>query len=237
MNRKARAIRIVVILGIVTALFGCDRKEDFQNLSGTIVGFVDLCDILGAPVRDRSGVTVTIENTARSVVTKEEGRFELSDINAGTYNLVYEKTGFGASKLSGFQFVGGNVPALVNRKTLYQLPASQNTSLETSYSDGYIFISVTMEEEGLYALRFFVNDSLNVSGARYDFYRDLAPVYPLIHYTCNFQLSETPFNEGDRIYLVAYCRNYLDPGYYDLEKETDIGNYVKASDVMEFTVE
>ena len=133
-----KILKIIILSSFILFLFGCGKKEKAILPSGNIVGFVELVDENGNMYKEKEGVNVSIEYPSESTITNEYGRFEFWEILAGTYNLNFNKEGFGTYKKFGYQFIGGNVPALLYTTYLYELPNIEIQSLNVSYYNNTI---------------------------------------------------------------------------------------------------
>ncbi|MEA1899020.1 MAG: carboxypeptidase-like regulatory domain-containing protein [Bacteroidota bacterium] len=236
-----KIFKIIIISNILLFLIGCDKNDENIFLKGNIVGFVNLVDETGNEVEDKSGANVSIEGLTSSANTNENGRFELSNVPAGTYNIIYNKTGYGSYKRFSFQFIGGNIPAMLYETTLYEQPKIEIQSLDISFNDNVINISGKITETSQYTVQAFFNDSSNVSNLNYDYasYRYSFCCIPTTQFSQSIYLSETPYSLGDKVYLVIYFINPNEKyGYYDYEKEKYVyTSYKKASSVINFILE
>jgi hypothetical protein len=182
-----------------------------------------------------------MEGITKSANTNKDGRFELANVPAGTYNLMYNKTGYGSYKRFSYQFIGGNVPALLNETTLYEQPSIEIQSLDISFNDNRIDIIGEITETNRFTVQTFFNDSSNVSNVNYDFasaiYNYSGGTYG--QFSQSIYLNETPYNIGDKVYLVIYFINpYEEWGYYDYENETGVyTSSKKASSVIYLNLE
>lgn len=236
-----KIFRIIIISNILIFLLGCDKNDENIFLKGNIVGFVNLVNETGNEVEDKSGVNISIEGLTSSANTNEDGRFELSNVPAGTYNIIYNKTGYGSYKRFSFQFIGGNVPAMLYETTLYEQPKIDIQSLDISFDDNIINITGEITATNYFTVQTFINDSANVSNENYD-YASARYNYSGWEYTQFSQsiyLSETPYFLGDKVYLVIYFINPNEEyGYYDYEKERYVyTSYKKASSVINLILE
>jgi hypothetical protein len=236
-----KIFKIIIISNILIFLLGCDKNDENIFLEGNIVGFVNLVDETGNEVEDKSGVNISIEGLTNSANTNENGRFELSNVPAGTYNIIYNKTGFGIYKRFSYQFIGGNVPAFLYETSLYEQPKIEIQSLDISFTDNIINIAGEITETNHFTVQTFINDSSNVSNENYDHAsaRYSYSGWAYTQFSQSIYLSETPYSQGDKVYLVIYFINPNEEyGYYDYEKETRIySSYKKASSVINLILE
>ncbi len=235
-----KIFRLIIVLCILLNLLGCSKSEETLSLKGNIVGFVNLFDEEGNEIDDKSDVTVSIEGLDKSVKTNENGRYKLSNIPAGTYNLTFDKTNFSSYKRFSYQFIGGNIPALVNNTYLYESPNIELKNIDITYEDNKIIIFGDINTTNQVRVQVFMNANSNVSNLNYEYTQGsngscCTPKNVIWEY---IYMDNSPYKQGDKIYLVIYFMNYDEDGYYDYEKETRVyTSYTKASEVIEFTLE
>ena len=224
--------RPIILYFMFFLLLSC-TKEEITTMKGDIVGFINLIDEKEIELENRSGVRVSIENTSWSATSNKIGRYELKNVSAGCHNVIYEKEGYGTYRLSNYEFVGGNKPAVINSITLYEIPT--NIEIYTvdavyEYEFNVLTISGTMSETDKYAMRIFFNDSADVSNTHFDYSTSFS--YCCISTTtfyCSVYLPYTPFLEGETVYFVIYLYNTAEP-YLNF-------SYLKATDIIEFKIE
>jgi hypothetical protein len=97
---------IVTVLALIAT--GCKNTITQPDLTGSLVGFVYTFDEYANLQDDHSKVIVTALGMDHfSTRTDKNGRFEFKDLPAGTYELNFEKEGFGTLKQFGIQHLGG----------------------------------------------------------------------------------------------------------------------------------
>lgn len=223
----------IVISSILIILPGCDKNKENKYFQGNIVGFVKLTNEIGNEIDDKSGVNVSIDGLANTM-TNNNGRFEFKNVPAGTYKLIYDKPGYGSHKRFSYQFIGGNVPALLDETTLYELPNIEIQSLDISFKDDRINISGIISDTRAYRFHVFFNNSSDVSNLNYDYsFFTSRSSGTITQFSNSIDVFDTPYTKGDKIYLVIYFYNYHDTGYFDFETEKHIyPSHKKASDVV-----
>lgn len=119
MNPKA-----VLFLGFFLALFGlnrgCDSDPEFlPGLEGRMVGYLYSFDEFGMLLEDHSGFKVTARGHEGTYMafSDRNGRFELTDMPTGTYELNFWKPGFGILQQFGVQHLGGKATILLLRNS------------------------------------------------------------------------------------------------------------------------
>ena len=80
-----------------------------QNLIGNMLGYVSTVDETGNPTA-KDGVTVSLVGSSPliSAISDPSGRFQFSSVSAGTYNLLFERPGYGTLRHFGVAHVGGS---------------------------------------------------------------------------------------------------------------------------------
>lgn len=104
-------VGLVVIGGIVLILtnYSCNRYDNITEVSipnGAITGFIFPVDYMGRPVSDKSGITVSLEGTSISANSDKTGKWTLSNVPAGVYNISFSKSDYSTNKIVAYQFVG-----------------------------------------------------------------------------------------------------------------------------------
>lgn len=238
MNMKI--IKILVALHTLVFLSGCDKNEEKIFIKGNIVGFVNLIDERGNEVDDKSGINVSMEGISSSADTNEDGRFELTDVPVGTYNLLFDKPGYGVNKRFSYQFIGGNVPALLPATTMYEQPKTEIKSLDITFDNNMINILGKTTETDRYSFEIFINDSSDVSNLNYDYSTGRYSVCcsPMTQFSGSIYLSDTPYSAGKEVYLVIYFVNpHESMAYYDYNEEKYVfGSYKKVTDAIKLTL-
>ncbi|MGQ1945471.1 hypothetical protein ACT3CD_00035 [Geofilum sp. OHC36d9] len=244
-----KTVKTLIILNLFIFLFGCDKSDDNLSFSGEIIGFVNLIDNNGVEIEDKSSVKVSIEGSGNSVITDEDGRFELTNVKAGTYNIIYDKADYGLYKLFSYQFIGGDVPAFIDIKELYELPNVEFVNLDMAYTDeGTVFsnngINFFFETTETYNIRFtaFFDHSEDVSKSNYDYkftYSTYSFSSPLTEFLTYVGIDNSPYTKGETVYIKVYfCNFYEDNMVYDYDIEDYMyTSYIEASDVIKFTIQ
>jgi hypothetical protein len=111
---KAKLILSFVSVFLFNAVFfSCNKDELLPALKGSLVGYVYTFDEFASLLDDHSNVKVTALGLDHfSTRTDKNGRFEFKDLPASTYELQFEKDGFGTLKQFGIQHLGGKPTTL-----------------------------------------------------------------------------------------------------------------------------
>ena len=121
-------------------------------LTGNISGFINLYEEDNTRINDRSGVKVFIEGRNNFAYTNKEGRYTIENVEAGIFNIVFAKEGFGLYKIIAREFVGGG-DAYVYNIGLTKLPSFNVTSLnihKVTNQPPYLRISGNLSDARIY---------------------------------------------------------------------------------------
>jgi hypothetical protein len=183
---KKYVFEMTLFLSIAALGSGCTDGWSFTSKApitpvsapGRIVGYVGLRDERGGGILD-TGVSVTLSNSepVKVMTTDIHGRFQFDSITPGTYDIVYEKTGYGTYKIFGLVLPGGNTPVSAGKINLVKLATTivDSLAVDTTSPDHIMFSayihppSDDLASAGN-AARFFVSmDDPNVSSSSYVF--------------------------------------------------------------------
>lgn len=104
-----------IALFTTALLIGCAKDGDTgpagapgPSLSGDLLGFVQLFDQYGAHVLvDLDSANVSIDGTSMTSWSDSLGKYTVSGLHTGTYDVTCTKSGYGTMKVNSLQFVGG----------------------------------------------------------------------------------------------------------------------------------
>jgi hypothetical protein len=125
---------IVAIIGLW--LTACEREVIVPDLKGNLVGYLlTYNEFEYYPLVDNSRVLIETKGLDGnySTYSDDKGRYEFTDLPAGTYDLNFSKEGFGKSVLRGVRHLGGK-PTIIgyndNQRMyvytrLYKIPSTQ----------------------------------------------------------------------------------------------------------------
>jgi hypothetical protein len=203
--------------------------------TGSIAGQLNLYNEFSIPLDDESGTVVTITSGSLQFTdtTNIAGQYHFSGLATGTYDLSYQKLGYGTMKVFGVShFGGGLTPTAVEKVYVVQIPQkTAPDSLTATVNNGsYVYFDLHLDTSSLQYqqyygnLEIFIGTDRNVGpndyvtmgqtafspdgvGGYLGFLYKNDPTFPL------------PFHTGDSLYAVAYTFNlYLQPnnayGYY-----------------------
>ncbi|MFA8435070.1 MAG: carboxypeptidase-like regulatory domain-containing protein [Marinifilaceae bacterium] len=213
------------ILFLALLLISCQKKTEIFP-KGDVVGFVKLIDETGKEIEDRSGINVEFETTSHTTTTNALGRYEFKNVEAGTYNLIFEKEGFGNRKRYSCQFVGGPKPALLQKQTLYQQPSTQITKVNVSQNNSSrIQVEGELTETESYDLHLFLGTNPDVSPEENDYSISYSfCCIPTTTFGIPISRREVPYHTGQIIYVALYLKNTAE-SYGNFNPETGTYNY------------
>ena len=230
-------------------LFGCkgsDGPTGAQGpagpvLHGNLYGRVYLENEDHSRVTYISGVSVTVEGTAIAAVPDTNGNFVLKNVATGTWTVTAVKTGYGTSKQTNLQFVGGGDASMGNI-WMEQMPSFDIQSLNpitttttTATISGTITNSVPYYR---YVMVIFGKTSPVMSDPKswtisYSGYIASSSNSFTVGID-TFSLRNGGFNSRDTVHVTVYSTGgNFDSGYYDVMTDnwvyTAIGANPKSS--------
>jgi len=110
----------------------CTKEEGYlPGLTGNMVGFVYTFNEFGDLLEDHSDVKITAFGIdgQYNKLSDSKGRFELKGLPTGTYELHFEKEGFGVLKQFGVQHLGGKPTILPYVYFIFEMPQTTITNL------------------------------------------------------------------------------------------------------------
>lgn len=194
----------------------CNCEKGFlPELEGSLVGYVYTFDEFANLLEDHSKVVVSAFGMQRVYQTRTDasGRFELMNLPVGTYELHFEKPGFGTMKQFGIQHLGGT-PTILGLSYvehgyasyaifIYQLPTTEILSLsienDTLIAE-FVFSGPEPENIGLH-MYFSTETGFALDHASY--ITNLSLFYSNGKYQCEAKTDRLPFSQGVTIYYRA----------------------------------
>lgn len=161
------------------ALAACKDDVGTTLLDGTLSGKVVLYDALSQELDSCDDVVVTAVNGKQewSSLTNQRGRYQIDELETGTYTLQYQKEGYGIYKLYGYPFVGGEEASEVyDDVELVQEPAYyfKNLKVEMEEKGGETYFNLNAdvfhlpENETYVGMRYFISNQEDVSVKNYE---------------------------------------------------------------------
>ena len=240
---------LVFILFILIMNVSCEKKTEYNVLSGQLVGNVSMHDSTNIynTVKDNSGVEVIVEgsNPQIKTFTDEDGYFSIDNLKSGTYNFIFNKEGYCQHKIVSYQFVGGNKPTSLNRVSLYWIPTMQIDSImvtaESNYSIYFLTVAANVShqpENANYYYRYYLSNKAEVS---YKDYLSTDFIYGYHSTTLYFQImgDTIKFPAGSKLYMIMYPASESYQYYTDITTGKKIYtsiNINKPSDTVSITV-
>jgi len=111
-------------------------------LTGTLTGFVKLINVDGTPQTDQSGVTISVTGTKDTATSDVNGKFELKNVETGTYEIDYSKSTYGSYKMQAVTFASGGDGALPP-VTLGAIPVSSPIPVIKATSSSGVSVTVS----------------------------------------------------------------------------------------------
>ncbi len=138
-----RSRLLVTAVGALLTLHGC-KKDDTtaESLKGDITGFVVMVNVRGEKLPSAAGTIAKLEGASpeAQTTTDANGRFALTNVKAGTYNLLLERPGFGTARRLSVPHVGGSQPTFLGQVGLVQASTLSITNFAArAMSPGVVF--------------------------------------------------------------------------------------------------
>lgn len=217
---KQRQYLIIAYAFFLSVLLqNCTKKEFLPDLKGSLVGYVYTFDEFSKLLDDHSRVMILAigKSEVYRTFSDKNGRFEFENLPAGTYELHFEKYGFGTLKQFGVKHLGGE-PTILNAtfSNYYERSAFfifKITTAEIAYLE--------FQEDSIYCRCHFASntpDHINIqiySSLQDNFDIDLVqPLYSNLwlrksgdNYSGSSKtiyLSGTfPYNHGEKVFIRA----------------------------------
>ena len=229
-------------LALVFALFSCTKEQGVPGPAGpqgpagasgkgsatdtaSIVGDLRIYDEFSNPLSDYSGVVVTLIGGPQQLTatTNTLGHYIFSGIATGTYDLTFQKPGYGTMKIFGLShFGGGTLPTTAEFVVMLQIPvktAPNTFTLITNNSSSTTF-DLVLDTSSLTYVQIpedflvFIGRDAKVGPSNYDIvlkYED----YPdggggyTVNFSKSFPIVYIPpaITTGTTLYAVAYTYN------------------------------
>lgn len=170
--KRASTFTLLTVVFMIASLAGCERADNSvgptSSPTGNLAGNVSLMQQDRAFMANDGGVQVSIQGTSLATTTDNSGYFKFTALKAGTYNIMFRKSGFGTAELESYQFIPNDTNSSNVFKTLFQIPSYYVSRLTSVVSDTDVDIHGALTDSSTYqrlVLIFVGNDS---STADYD---------------------------------------------------------------------
>lgn len=217
-----------------------------QNLTGNMLGYVITFDEAGNSTA-RDGVTVSLIGSSplMSAISDPSGRFQIPSVGAGTYNLLYERPGYGTLRHFGVAHVGGTQATYLGQTQMVETVKSTIASLSVSPTPGttstYTVLMSNVSVAGG-RVSVYIGNSPNVSSSGYlvklgpsSIQRPATVVNGLIY---NGQLTLLGLPRGSTAYAIAATEPAYISSYFDVNTgQTVIANAGVSTAPVAFIVQ
>jgi len=151
----------VILFLMSTALFmcSCKNKEEYidLNFSGTINGHIEhvFAEFGGELLKTRIKVEIIRESI--STTTDEEGKFSLTNVPTGTYDLKFSRSDIADFEYHDVEIIGGDVPVVIKEEiNLIQKSTSSISSISIWKDGNRLYFDADAEQnDGLHRLIIF----------------------------------------------------------------------------------
>jgi hypothetical protein len=213
----------IALLSTYLFLIAC-KKDDgpIAPPSADIHGSVSLYND-GITAVDNAGMTVSIAGSDQlfSTTTNADGEFTLENVTLGTYDLLYEKSGFGTYKKFDIELATADTPVNIpSIPSLGQVSTTEITGLSVDDSGADVKISVTTNPGGTsnsprYIRYFFNNLSSGASNTAYSTFLDVLQINinPEVKTFTVSDLNDLGFSSGTTVFVRVYGDSFYSNDY------------------------
>ena len=187
--------------------------------TASISGSLSLFNALSWPVADSSGVTITLSSgdQQRTATTDASGHYIFYGLEKGTYNLIYQKAGFGTMKVFGIAHSpGGPQSTVVPEVSLLQQPGGTAVQSITGTDGSSVEVHINLDTSSLVYTPYYGNLVLLIGKTP-----DVSPSHYLIMHSEYIGIDGTGgyidyidksslsglFSTGDSLYITACTYN------------------------------
>jgi len=194
---------------------GCSKEDYLPGLTGNMVGQIYTFNEYGNLLDDHSKVKITAIGMDQSYTANsgQSGRFELSELPTGTYELHFEKSGYGVLKQFGVQHLGGSptilpfVDSYEHSYFLYEIPTTTITNLSIINDSLTVYFSFTVPvQPDNVRIKLYYSTSDNFSLSEAEYVVTGTPWNANGYFTQTLYFQDAPFDPGETVYLKA-CRS------------------------------
>jgi len=200
-----------------------------QNLTGSITGLVNSADENGTQL-SKAGVLVTLDGVTPAVTATSDvdGRFTLTNVRNGTYNLTFSRAGYATFRRLAVSHVGGDQPTFLGTSILSQL----STPVITTFTNGapstaQVNVNLIINSPtptNTFRAAFFASTSPNPTLANGIYVTAVAfgtGGAPTTSYPTSFPISRTSFinagfASGTTVYVAAFGSTNFFASYIDV---------------------
>lgn len=207
------------------------------SLSGSLVGYVDVYDSYGT-VQKSDSVTVSITSLSKSAITDSLGKFTITNLNTGTYEITISKPSYQSTKIPSLNFVGGGTQYLTNRIAITAVPSFTLSSLNFTNNFGIISYTVTASASDSKSRKviIFLSTDSNVSSSPSSYKGVIvgnisAGGSTAIGTISSTVLSQLNVSSGSTVYGIAYPISSADKAstYFDVNTGRTFYNNINTS--------
>lgn len=224
LNRLSLFAALAITAGFLSC---CEKDPEPLYDNGMITGKVNIDN----PGGDLYGNNVRIiahgPYGSKSTLSDYEGNYELSGLGNGTYEIEFNKEGYGILCRPGTQIFGNDtltMDVFLYKKVNYKMPRLSALTPYSAFGEWLVAIATDIppgnDEE--IQIRVFLSDTKAVSYKNYKYteipntdYIDNAPETIIVRADPEIYSDVPIFKHGLPRYMIAYVCNVDDPGYFN----------------------
>lgn len=205
---------IYIFLFLSFVYYGCSKEEYLPGLTGDMVGYLYTFDEFGELQEDHSQVKITAfgMDQTYTAYSGQNGRFMLEELPTGTYELQFNKEGFGVLKQFGVQHLGGEPTVLPyvdfyeHAYFLYEVPSTIISDLSIVNDTIYVqFSFTTLIPPYLMLIRLYYSSNAGFSSSEAEYAEIISLWNAGGNYKHSIYSQDAPFAPGETVYVKACC--------------------------------
>ena len=224
---------LLTATAIVTVfLLGCKKDPDPLYDNGMITGHIELYSP-SIEIINGNNVKIIAHGPygSKSTISDPQGKYTLSGLGNGTYEIEFSKEDFGIFRRPGIQIFGYDtlsINALLYKKANYKMPQLSTLMTYSAFNEWddhsvAIVTDIPGGDNEEMQIRVFLSDTKGVSFINYLYTeipnvinRDGAPQSIIVRADPEIMNTNKPiFKHGQPRYMIAYVCNVDDPGYFN----------------------
>jgi hypothetical protein len=232
MNSHLRCLDIISLftaLAVAAVLCCCEKEPEPLFDNGMIHGKIDIYNPGGALFGNDVKIIAHGPYGSKSALSDYEGNYELSGLGNGTYEIEFNKEGYGIYRVPGVQIFGNDTFSIgvrLYKMADYKMPELGElmypTDLEDLY-EGYVAVDITSGNTEQMQIRVFLSDTNSVSFKNY-MYSEIATAHDWFSSTRLMIFNGDPqypnwggpiFPPGKTRYMIAYVCNIDEYPYFN----------------------
>ncbi|NJN25309.1 MAG: carboxypeptidase regulatory-like domain-containing protein [Cyclobacteriaceae bacterium] len=234
--------KTIVYLWLVCIVIFTGCRQETIILHGGVVGFVQILDEAGKLSSEQAGILIKLDDTDIIAITNNNGRFSMTNVPVGTYNLTFERADLGIRKVFSFEVTPGPKQVFLDLPLLmYEKPDYQIKNFEI-FKDGASFVfQFASTPISNYDMKIFFSTGKQVDTEKWSYQIPVAYCCfsePVTHFEKKMTPKELNLPLNQPLYMVAYAKNPKEMPYEELPSgEIRYSTWVQMTNVITVSFE